>query len=51
MWTMAKIKKMSKEELQKRIDQADGVRTVYAGASRAELVNKFVHYVNAGKIQ
>lgn len=50
-WTMAKFKKMSKEKLQRAIDRAKGVYTIYSGASKQELVNEFVYLVNKGIIK
>lgn len=49
-WTITKIRKMTKEELQRTIDRAKGAYTVYSGASKQELINEFVHLVNKGII-
>ena len=49
--TMTKLKKMDKQELINMIDKAKGLRTVYNGASKAELINQVVNLYNQGLIK
>ena len=49
-WTNAKVNKLTTEEMIALIDKAEGLETVYTGASRQELKNKVIQLINKGLI-
>lgn len=49
-WTNAKVNKLTREEMIELIDKAEGMETVFTGASKQELKNKLIDLINKGLV-